>query len=139
MEITKEELKTLLQDCSNEHYHFGQNTTFIREQHITVQSGANFYNGSQPEEPVPAEGSDEKDDIISNLTPIFFGDAEEARHYLNAIKGCKPTQVVSMTAKLVKKKKISDMSCNSDLWSILNRNGLYEPSLSNWNAQLRRI
>lgn len=116
------------------HFHFAGPCTYIEKQEVTVQAGGTFYNGPKPE---PTEGSNEGDDkLVDLLTPIFFGDSEKVKSYLKQIQGCKPTQVVAVTRRYLQERAISDASCHTPLWTILHDNGLYNPSLSNWNSQL---
>ncbi len=49
----------------------------------------------------------------------------------------KPVEVTSLVNKLVKDKKISDMRRKKDLWKVLHDNGLYTPTVTNWNSQVK--
>jgi hypothetical protein len=45
--------------------------------------------------------------------------------------------VIAEVNRLLKERKVSDISCNKVLWEILHENGYYAPTLSNWNSQIR--
>lgn len=76
-------------------------------------------------------------EIVSQLKPIFFGCEEEARDFLTRIQGMKPKQVTELVNQLVAEKKISDVSCHRPLWKVLHEAGIYAPTESNWNAQVK--
>lgn len=80
--------------------------------------------------------SAEDEPLVAALTPIFYGDGEEAARFLDAIKGAKPTQITELVKRMVKERKISDASCHKDLWQLLHEAGLYPPTLANWNSQI---
>lgn len=80
---------------------------------------------------------DNRKEIVAKLKPIFFGDEKEANRFLSDIKGLKPKQITELVKELVYKNVISDRSKGRDLWKVLNDNGLYSPSESNWNMQIR--
>ena len=77
-----------------------------------------------------------QDEIVAKLRPIFFGDDHEANGFLMDIQTMKPTQITDRVNKMVKEKKISEMSRKRDLWMILHENHLYDKSESNWNSQV---
>ncbi len=77
--------------------------------------------------------------IIKQLKPIFFDEEEEAKNYLKQMKKyTKNMEKVQFTAELVNTKKISNLSCHRDLYTILNSRGLYEPQESTWNKGLNK-
>ena len=100
----------------------------------------NYYDGQQPK----SEGKDlhlEKDtetdkEIVNQLKPIFYGNEEEARAFLASIQGMKPTQITAKVNELVNNRKISALSKNRDLWTVLHDAGIYDKSESNWNMQV---
>ena len=77
-----------------------------------------------------------QDEIVAKLKPIFFGDDQEANSFLIDIQDMKPTQITDKVNKMVKEKKISDVSRKRDLWMVLHENHLYDKSESNWNSQV---
>ena len=81
--------------------------------------------------------SEEEEGIVSQLRPIFFGMEEEARAFLAGIRGMKPTEITAKVNKWVKDRKISDKSYHRDLWKVLHECGIYAPSESNWNQQVK--
>ena len=75
--------------------------------------------------------------LADKLAPVFFGNRELVAEFLGRIKGAKPTDVTAEVNRLLKERKVSDISCNKVLWEILHDNGFYTPTLSNWNSQIR--
>jgi hypothetical protein len=79
-----------------------------------------------------------EEDILSNqLRPMFFGSEEETRSFLLEIKGMKPKQITARVNQLVRENKLSEISCHRDLWQVLHNCGIYTPTESNWNQQIR--
>lgn len=74
--------------------------------------------------------------IIAELMPIFMNRADEARAFLQAIDGAKPTLVTEHVNLLLRQGKVTRAGCKGDLWGILNRFGLYKPNVRNWNMQV---
>ena len=81
--------------------------------------------------------NDGEQDVASKLAPIFYGDETEAGNFLIAVRGMKPTEITAKVNQLVAKKIISDQSHKHDLWKVLHEAGLYSPTESNWNQQVR--
>lgn len=75
--------------------------------------------------------------LVDKLAPVFYGNRELVSEFLGRIKGTKPTDVTAEVNRLLKERKVSDVSCNKVLWEILHENGYYTPTLSNWNSQIR--
>ncbi len=92
---------------------------------------------TQKTEPSTAELDDKQQDIAEELKPIFFGQIEETKKFLLSIQGMKPTQITAKVNELVKENKISDLSKNRDLWKVLHNCGIYTPTESNWNQQVK--
>ena len=86
---------------------------------------------------ISPQGLAQAGELAAQLAPIFFGDVAAAGNFLRTIRQAKPTQITALVRELVKTNVISEMSCHRDLWSILHAAGLYSPSESNWNQQLR--
>ena len=81
---------------------------------------------------------EEVDEVLADkLAPVFFGNRELVAEFLGRIKGAKPIDVTAEVNRLVKERKVSDISCNKVLWKILYDNGFYAPTLSNWNSQIK--
>ena len=95
-------------------------------------------NQHVPEPQTPdAPQDEEQPDVIDRLTPMFYGDAENAKTFLRSIRGMKPTQITEKVNQLVGERKISDMSKHRDLWKVLSDCGIYDKSETNWNRQIR--
>lgn len=138
--MTKEELKEMLADSNGDKYFFSDNTTFIKEQNITVESGANFYNGSQPKKKSDKQEPEESNNsIIDQLKNVCFGDRNVAATFLSQIKGMKNMEITALVHEYVKANKISEMSSHRDLWRILHDNALYNATESNWNTALSKF
>ena len=56
-----------------------------------------------------------QDVIVEKLRPIFFGDNHAANGFLMDIQDMKPTQITDKVNKMVKEKKISEMSRKSSI------------------------
>lgn len=76
--------------------------------------------------------------VAAELTPIFYGDGEEAAKFVSSIRGMKDKQITDLVARLVDERKISDKSYNRDLYKVLSGHGLYGASESNWNTQVAK-
>lgn len=86
----------------------------------------------------PSASLDEKEqDIVKQLRPMFFSNEEEAKRFLVSIQGMKPTQITDLVNKLVEGNKISGLSKKRSLWKVLHDCGIYAPSESNWNSQVK--
>jgi len=117
-----------------------------KEEHDMVVG--NDADGEIPSIPRPAQdeqcsgqAEDEDDtlcEIAELLSPIFFNDENEAESFLLRIKNVTPMQVIEEVNTLIAQRKISSMSCNKPLWSILNANGYYPRKLNNWNDKIRK-
>lgn len=82
---------------------------------------------------VNKSGELENKELINELLPIFYNSVPDVISFLEEIDGIsKNPEIVKVAADYVSKGKISELSCRSDLWKILNKHGLYKPSLTNW-------
>ncbi|MBR5052531.1 MAG: hypothetical protein IKW91_04850 [Bacteroidaceae bacterium] len=77
-----------------------------------------------------------QESIVCKLTPMFYGNEQEAKDFLAGIGGLKPKEITYKVNQLVRDRKISRMSCRRDLWKVLHDCGLYKPTESNWNQQI---
>jgi len=136
MEITKEELLELLNGATRETYTFDQNTTFIKEQHITVESGANFYNGSQPK-PERKERTPDEKKLILQLMPICNDNENYAREFLDAISGKNAKEITDMVKSFRTNGKMSAELCHHNLWKVLSDNNIYKLTERNWNDRIK--
>lgn len=78
-----------------------------------------------------------QNEVVSRLTPIFFGNREDAQGFLASIRGMKPTQITERVNQLVAAGKISQLSRKRDLWTVLHDAGIYACTEANWNDQIR--
>jgi hypothetical protein len=76
-------------------------------------------------------------DVVNLLKAIFYGSEENARAFLDSIRGMKPTQITDKVNQLVGDKQISELSKHRDLWKVLHDCGIYTRSESNWNMQVK--
>lgn len=81
--------------------------------------------------------TEQDEEVVRQLKPIFYGSDEEAKAFLVSIQGMKPRQITAKVKQLVDEKKISDMSKHRDLWKVLHDCGLYGNTESNWNNQVK--
>ena len=82
--------------------------------------------------------TDEKQkEVVRQLLPMFFGMENNARDFLVAVQGRKPTQITALVNQWVSENKISEMSKNRDLWMVLHESGIYQKTESNWNSQVK--
>ena len=80
---------------------------------------------------------DKEVDILEKLKPMFYGDEDNAKSFLTSIQGMKPTQITELVNKLLKERKLSDLSCHRNLYKVLHDCGIYNPTESNWNQQVK--
>lgn len=71
------------------------------------------------------------------MSPRFYGDEDEARKFLKSKKNARNAEITAIVRKLVEENVISAASCHRELWTVLNKYGLYNASESNWNIALR--
>lgn len=111
---------------------------YIEHQEITVESGGvlNFGEARKDDVEATERGSEE---LISELKVVFYGDEDVTSLFLEDIKGRKPMDIVRTVRNYVCDKRLSERSCHRDLWQILNKNGIYTLSESNWNKALRAM
>ena len=95
-------------------------------------------NETQVDSPAEIEEcADMIDELINRLCPIFYNDVNQAKEFLNKIRGMKATQITELVKDLRTKNIISEMSCHRDLWFILHEVGLYTKTESNWNERIK--
>ncbi len=75
-------------------------------------------------------------EAIAKLKPFFFNMEQEAADFVSKIRGVKPKDVTAEVNRLLKERKVSDMSCKKPLWEILHQYGLYKCGISNWDNQI---
>ena len=83
------------------------------------------------------ELSEEQNNTLARLKPIFYGNEEEARAFLVRVQDMKAVQITTLVNTLVSERKISEMSRHRDLYTVLNDCGIYDKSESNWNQQVK--
>ena len=76
-------------------------------------------------------------ELIKKLEPIFYESASDAEAFLVSIQGMKPKQITERVNQLVDARKISEKRKNRDLWQVLHDYGIYTPTESNWNMQVK--
>lgn len=76
-------------------------------------------------------------EVVEKLKPIFYGSESDAEAFLSSIRGMKPKQITDKVNQMVREKKISEMSSHRDLWKVLHDFGIYTPTESNWNMQVK--
>ena len=93
--------------------------------------------GITPEEVVNHK-SDDGDDIVTQLLPIFYNKEKDVRLFLNQIQRMAPEAITDLVNQWVKEKRISDYgnSRKGMLWGILHEVGLYTRTVQNWNRRV---
>ena len=81
--------------------------------------------------------SPEEDALLVQLQPMFYGSEDNAKAFLGSIQGMKGKQITDMVNMMIAEKKLSELSCHRDLYTVLHDAGIYDKSESNWNMQVR--
>lgn len=81
----------------------------------------------------------EDEELVNQLTGIFYGDKEKVKKFLSEIRGLRPNSITGTVNRYVEKGWISNHgnSRKGDLWKILYAAQLYTKSKSNWNSQVK--
>ena len=79
----------------------------------------------------------EKEKIVDELAPIFNGDKEEARVFLNQIQEQDAVNITNRVRQYVEAEMIDENKKGSPLYNILFKYGIYTKSLSNWNNMVK--
>ena len=87
-------------------------------------------------ESVETEKGDD-DTLLVQLLPMFYGSEENTLLFLNSIQGMKGKQITDIVNKLIVEKKLSELSCHRELYTVLHNAGIYDKSESNWNMQVK--
>ena len=77
------------------------------------------------------------DTLLVQLLPMFYGSEENTLLFLNSIQGMKGKQITDIVNKLIVEKKLSELSCHRELYTVLHNAGIYDKSESNWNMQVK--
>ena len=101
---------------------------------VFAMPGANITQHTREQE---APASKQEEDIVAQLTPMFFGNEEEAKSFLMAVQSMKPREITALVNKNVAEKKISPLRRHRDLYKVLNDCGIYPRTESNWNDQVK--
>ena len=78
-----------------------------------------------------------EDALLAQLLPMFYGSEDNAKEFLGSIRGMKGKQITDMVNMMITKKKLSELSCHRDLYTVLHNAGIYDKSESNWNMQVK--
>lgn len=77
-------------------------------------------------------------EVIDELMPFFYNIREEAAEYYDKAKNMENMDIIQLTAKLVKSKVISEVSCRKALWEVLRKHEIYKAGVGNWRDRLRK-
>ena len=82
--------------------------------------------------------TDDDDELVAQLRPIFYNNEADVRQFLKEIRGMAQEDITDLVNRWVKEKRISDYgnSRKGVLWGILNKAGLYTRSKTNWNGRV---
>ncbi len=81
--------------------------------------------------------SPDEDKLLVQLSPMFYGSEDNAKAFLASIQGMKGKQITDMVNVMINEKKLSELSCHRDLYTVLHDAGIYDKSESNWNMQVK--
>ena len=116
----------------------GQHIEHVDTVNFRMDGDGTFHFGQVGHvEQTKTDATDGQDVVAERLTPIFYGNKEEARGFLASIRGMKPTQITERVNQLVGAGKISELSRKRDLWTVLHDAGIYTCTEANWNDQIR--
>lgn len=101
---------------------------------VFAMPGANITQHTREQE---APASEQDDEIVAQLKPMFFGNEAETKNFLTSIQGMSPREITALVSKLVKERKISDYSCHRPLYNVLHNCGIYPRTESNWNYRMK--
>ena len=101
---------------------------------VFAMPGANITQHTHEQE---APASEQDEDIVAQLKPMFFGSEADAKNFLTSIQGMSPREITALVSKLVKERTISDYSCHRPLYNVLHNCGIYPRTETNWNAQVK--
>ena len=115
---------------------------YIEKQEFHITGGTNYIN--TPDDNLwKNSGSEGKDaeqdnDLLSNLSPIFYNDENKVKEFLRIIRGMKDNEITDLVNKWVEDKQISDFaySRKGALWKLLHEAGLYKSTPQNWNRRV---
>lgn len=101
------------------------------------QAGSPKAKTQEPETEKNANPDDEEiNDLIRELMPVFINNVKKTKEFIRAVDGQTPKAITEVVNRLVKKEVILKANSKTVLWSILNKYGIYRPSLQNWTAQV---
>ena len=74
--------------------------------------------------------------IVKRLVP-YFNDEQYAKKYLEQIRGLKDTEIAIITNKYWDRNMISEEATPTAIWRVLNDNGIYTSTDTNFRAQVK--
>ena len=84
-----------------------------------------------------AEASDDSErQLIRQLEPIFKGNTDNVRDFLQRTKEKPATDITRLVSQWVRQKLINPELCHRPLWTALHDAGIYRPTEANWNMML---
>ena len=84
-------------------------------------------------------GDEEREnEIVEELKSCFYGNEEDARAFLDQIRGIEDMKKPAVAKKYMIDKKLSEKSARRHLWKILKKYNLYSRGESNWNTLLNK-
>lgn len=124
----------------DKHVHFHQENVYGDKYDIHDNPGATFnFGGGRKNENVNENEEEKNNDIVlEELTPFFYGDEAEAKHFMQMIRGMRGQDITQLVNRLLRENKLSDRSYLKPLWMVLNRHGLYKNAYSTWAANVTK-
>lgn len=128
------------------HIHFHQENLYGDKYDIHDNPNATFNFGSrrEPYSEGRREDATQDDcgcnqaDAVEDLLPFFFNDKAEAKRFVSRTKAMKDVDVTKEVNRLIREKKLSDVSCMKPLWEVMTKHRLYDKKYNTWNAQVKR-
>lgn len=124
------------------HVHFHQENLYGDKYDIHDNPNATFNFGGRKEQSKDERRADDADDnqkdVVEDLLPFFFNDKAEAERFVTRTKAMKDVDVTSEVSRLVREKKLSEVSCMKPLWEVMSKHGLYGKVYNTWNSQVKR-
>lgn len=76
-------------------------------------------------------------EILAKLTPMFWGQEDKAREFLDKARTLKPKGITALVNELVSANTLAETYRKRDLWKVLHDASIYPHSEANWNYQVK--
>lgn len=79
---------------------------------------------------------DKKHKLVFEFKPFFYNDEDEARKFIDKIRGLEPPMITSLVKKMVDKENYPQELKSKKFCELLIKHKLYTKSYQNWNGQV---